>query len=146
MQMNNMLGELALLPDGIHSWTPDQRLSSMMAPTIVLNEQQRAEIVIGSGGAGRIPSAIAQVLRYLITYQLPLRDAIQAARVHLHDRHFNVEYGFDAELEDNLPNCKLTNWTQQSLFFGGAHSILVKDGHYEAIGDQRRDGVAIVQS
>lgn len=143
MQMNNMLGELALLPAGIHSWIPNQRLSSMMAPTIVLNHLQRAEIVTGSGGAGRIPSAIAQVLRYLIAYQLPLQEAIKAARVHLHENHYNVEHGFQVQLADTLPDCRLTNWTKQSLFFGGAHTIVVKDGHYEAVGDQRRDGVAI---
>ena len=41
MQMNNMLGEAALLPNGFHSWDPDVRLSSMMAPTIVLDENQK---------------------------------------------------------------------------------------------------------
>lgn len=145
MQMNNMLGELALLPSGIHSWIPRQRLSSMMTPTLVLDAQQRAEIVIGSGGASRIPSAIAQVLRYLIDYQLPLEEAVQAARVHLHQRDYNVEYGFDATLPTTVEDCRVTNWTQQSLFFGGAHTIVVHDKKYRATGDQRRDGVAIVR-
>jgi len=62
IQLNNMLGESALLPNGFHSWMPNIRLSSMMSPTIILDEMGQIKAVMGSGGAGRIPSAILQVL------------------------------------------------------------------------------------
>ena len=38
IQLNNMLGEAALLPGGFHSWTPNTRLSSLMTPTMVFDK------------------------------------------------------------------------------------------------------------
>jgi gamma-glutamyltranspeptidase/glutathione hydrolase len=61
IMLNNMLGEADLNPLGFHQWPCDRRLSSMMAPTIILKEGTPA-IVLGSGGSNRIRSAILQVI------------------------------------------------------------------------------------
>lgn len=144
IHLNNMLGESALLPNGFHSWYPNTRLSSMMAPTIVLDEKKQVEIVLGSGGASRIPSAIAQVLNYLIDYELSLEDAVNYPRVHLGHGIFNVEHGFSSSLQHgDFPDQKLF-WNSKSLFFGGVHTICRKGNTYQAVGDDRRDGVAQV--
>jgi len=144
IHMNNMLGEAALLPNGFHSWLPNTRLSSMMSPTIVLNESDIPEIVTGSGGASRIPSAIAQVLHYLIDYQLSLQEAIDHPRLHLQHDVYNIEHGFNVHPNSNEFQDKLMNWTEASLYFGGVHTIKRVKNTFEAVGDDRRDGVAFV--
>ena len=143
IQLNNMLGEAALLPGGFHSWSTDVRLSSMMTPTIVLDEQQKLETILGSGGASRIPSAIFQVLQYLIDYQLPLSEAISAPRTHLEHNTFNQEPGIKHQLPDSDIPQKQVIFSEPSMFFGGVHTISRQGDHYLAYGDARRDGVAV---
>ncbi len=144
IHLNNMLGELSLMPNGYHSWIANTRLSSMMAPSIVLDKMGKPNIILGSGGASRIPSAIMQVLNNLINYNLPLEQAVDYPRLHLEHQRFNVEYGFDTSFEGIKNPDQLLLWNQQSLFFGGVHTIYKKGNSYIAKGDDRRDGVAIV--
>src|SRR5207237_1226925 len=40
IMVNNMLGEEDLNPQGFHQWQENVRISSMMSPTIVLNNNQ----------------------------------------------------------------------------------------------------------
>ncbi len=145
IHMNNMLGEAALLPHGFHTWDEDVRLSSMMSPTIVLNAGGKAEVVLGSGGASRIATAIAQVIHLLLDYQLPVHEAVNLSRVHLGHDVFNIEKGFNHQLSPDLFEGTLKAWNNQSLFFGGVHTILRHaDGRLMASGDDRRDGVVRV--
>jgi len=142
--MNNTLGEAVLLPHGFHSWRENVRLSSMMAPTIVLNEAHHPEIVLGTGGASRIAFAISQVLHLLIDHDLPIFDAVNAPRVHLEHGVLQVEVGFDDHPKADQLRHKLKIWQQQSLYFGGVHALRRVGNHWTAAGDQRRDGFAIV--
>ena len=66
IMVNNMLGEEDLNPHGFHQWQCNQRISSMMSPTILLRNNQ-PEIVLGSGGSNRIRTAILQVIPNLLT-------------------------------------------------------------------------------
>lgn len=144
IQLNNMLGESALLPNGFHSWSLDERLSSMMAPTMLLNDKGRAEVVLGSGGASRIPGAIFQVLLYLSHYGLDVEAAVNAPRLHLEHGDFNQEVGFPNRLAEEQVPQRYIRWDKPSLFFGGVHTIVNQKGRLLAAGDQRRDGVAFV--
>ncbi len=144
IQLNNMLGEAALLPDGFHSWDPDIRLSSMMAPTIVLDENQKIEIVTGSAGASRIAAVIAQLLHYLIDYNLSVEQAVNFPRVHFEHGTFNVEPGFKRNIDAAFFEDELKEWDNTSLFFGGAHTIVGRKGSLYASGDDRRSGVVRV--
>lgn len=142
MQLNNMMGESFLLPDGFHSWTPNVRLNSMMTPTMVLDGQGEFSYAGGSGGAGRIPFMIAQVVKALFDEKLSLEEATKKARIHFQDDVLHFEKGADVNVSD-FPNLK--EWDYESLFFGGVHSVFKgKDGHLEAAGDSRRYGVAEV--
>ncbi len=142
--MNNTLGEAVLLPHGFHSWGENVRLSSMMAPTIVLNEQHHPEIITGTGGASRIAFAISQVLHLLIDHHLPVHDAVNAPRVHLEHGVLHAEAGFDAVPNTGQLRHKLKHWLQRSLFFGGVHTLQRTGDHWTAAGDDRRDGFASV--
>ena len=79
---NNMLGEDDLVPGDWLGWTPDTRLSSMMAPAAVTWPGGR-RAMLGSGGSNRIRTALAQVMLGLVDADLPLDAAIEAPRVHV---------------------------------------------------------------
>jgi gamma-glutamyltranspeptidase/glutathione hydrolase len=144
--LNNMLGEDDLLANGPGSWQPDQRLASMMAPTLVA-DARGGLLALGSGGSNRIRSAMAQVLLRWGVHGQALEDAIRAPRLHVEDGHLDVEPNQDPELlqrafEDHRV------WDAPSMFFGGAHGVERKvnaDGRVslEGAGDERRDGVFV---
>ena len=145
IQMNNMLGEAALLPNGRQSWQPDVRLSSMMSPTIVTRSTGAFLCALGSGGASRIPYMIGQTISHLLDYNKELIEAIAAPRIHAEHGQINVEPGFEL-LHDEFEKFVVKQWSKQSLFFGGVHTVMDDDGIFNAIGDSRRDGVAIVRN
>ena len=141
IHMNNMLGEAALLPNGFHSWEENVRLSSMMSPTLVLDKHNRLETVLGSGGASRIPTMIAQVLHYIIDYKMELNEAIAAPRMHLEHNKLDVEGGFKHQFDQKNFPYEIKHWEGSSLFFGGVHTLHRRKNEWLAVGDQRRDGV-----
>ncbi len=144
VQLNNMLGEAALVPEGFHNWRANTRLSSMMAPTIVLDFDNQLKAVLGSGGAGRIPSMMMQVLHRLIDYDVSLQDAVASPRIHLMGNQFNIEKdGFE-----DLPNSDAIKeewviFNEKSMFFGGVHAIAQQKGALVGVADERRDGVVL---
>ncbi|BDS14285.1 gamma-glutamyltransferase [Aureispira anguillae] len=142
IMMNNMLGEAALLPNGFHSWTPNTRLSSMMSPTIVLDAQKNFEIATGTGGASRIPAAIAQVLHYLIDFKMDLHEAVHAARLHNEHLELNLEPDFVGK-HRSQELLKVVNWEEPAMFFGGVHTIQRKGKKLYAAADNRREGFAL---
>ena len=143
VMLNNMLGEASLLPNGLHSWTPNSRLSSMMSPTIVLDVLGQFQTAIGTGGGSRIPSMIAQVLHYLIDFDMPTKTAVDAPRLHNEHQELNLEPGF---MGKHLPNNQLDiiNWETPAMFFGGVHTIHRFNQELQACGDKRREGFSCV--
>jgi gamma-glutamyltranspeptidase / glutathione hydrolase len=145
IMMNNMLGEADLNPAGFHLWPRDQRLASMMAPTILLTDQGNA-IVTGSGGSNRIRSAILQVISNLIDFEMSLHQAVSQPRIHFEGNLLSLETGIDPKvvqaLSDEFPEQQL--WPQKNLFFGGAHTVMrTHKGDLDGVGDERRGGVAL---
>jgi gamma-glutamyltranspeptidase/glutathione hydrolase len=143
IMVNNMLGEDDLNPQGFHQWQENVRISSMMAPTIVLKDNQ-PEIVLGTGGSKRIRTAILQVISNILDFKMSVKEAVDSPRVHWENDVFHVEPGF-AEEEINkltLPaNNQLVRWQEKNLFFGGVHTVLeTSEGLIEGAGDKRRDG------
>jgi gamma-glutamyltranspeptidase/glutathione hydrolase len=150
IMMNNMLGEADLHPQGFHQWQTHQRISSMMAPTIVLDARQRPEIVLGSGGSNRIRTAILQVLLNLIDFHLSIDEAVSFPRLHWENGTLNLEPGLHHStlLEAHLPTGTSTVlWERQNLFFGGVHAVARSpQDDFTGAGDQRRGGsFAIVE-
>ncbi len=141
-QLNNMLGEAALLPNGFHSWPTNQRLASMMAPTILLDSLHRPAVITGTGGASRIPSALFQVIHNLVYQKLPLKQAVDAPRLHVEHQKLNIEYGFEEGSLGTATRQEIVRWEDRSMFFGGAHTICRTGKGYEAAGDPRREGVS----
>lgn len=158
IMLNNMLGEADLNPQGFHQWVPNRRLSSMMAPTLVLRAG-KPEFALGSGGSNRIRTAILQVLCNLLDFRMPLSEAIQAPRLHAEAGVLHWEPGWspaliEAWVNQNHPQKLLSlglesqasrwqdnAWSEPNMFFGGVHAVQKNaDGSFTGAGDPRRDG------
>ena len=139
---NNMLGEQDLNVGGFHEWKPGSRMTSMMAPSMARWPDGRMA-VLGSGGSNRIRIAILQVLLNLIDFDMPIKEAVEAPRIHVEDNQVNIEDGFDetvARAAESFAE-KSKRWPK-NLFFGGVHAVtLDPKGQIEATGDPRRGGV-----
>lgn len=147
IMVNNMLGESDLNPHGFHQWQENMRISSMMAPTIVLKNNQ-PEIVLGSGGSNRIRTAIFQVISNIIDFKMHVDAAVNSPRVHWENNVFNIEPGFsDSVIKEIISSTEqVVLWNQKNMFFGGVHTVMENsEGFIEGAGDKRRNG-AIAQA
>ena len=145
VHLNNMLGEYDLIPAG-HRRRPGGRLTSMMAPSIVLRDD-RPRLVVGSAGSLRLRGAILQIIVNAIGHDLPVEKAIDVPRVHLDEGHVHCEGGSDrAELDElERRGYDVVRWRHRNLYFGGAAAVEVRpDGSLHAAGDKRRGGHGIV--
>ena len=139
IMLNNMLGEEDLNQSGFHKFVRQQRLPTMMSPTIVVGNTG-PELVIGSGGSNRIRSAIIQVILNL-SKGMNLKTAIQSPRIHLEGNTLHCEPGITLPEENKLSNrFHIHQWDEQNLFFGGVNAVTA----VEAVGDPRRGGTGEV--
>ncbi|MEQ9486100.1 gamma-glutamyltransferase [Coleofasciculus sp. F4-SAH-05] len=142
IMVNNMLGEEDLNPQGFHQWQENVRISSMMSPSIVLQNNQ-AEVVLGSGGSNRIRTAILQVISNILDFNMTVEQAVNSPRTHGENGRFHIEPGLtEAEiLNPLLTNQQVVRWREKNLFFGGVHTVIkTADGLIVGAGDNRRDG------
>lgn len=142
--LNNMLGEEDINPDGFGLWPVNQRMASMMAPTVVSWENQR--VALGTGGSNRIRSAIMQVVSNLVDFDMSIQEAIESPRIHHENDELDVEAGFNNNVVDQLETQvnRLKRWQDRSLFFGGVHAVQTVDDQFFATGDSRRGGVGLI--
>ncbi|MFQ5353568.1 MAG: gamma-glutamyltransferase [Thermodesulfobacteriota bacterium] len=141
IMMNNMLGEHDLNPHGFHTMTPGRRLSSMMAPTIVMRDKA-GEIVLGSGGSKRIRSAVLQTILNVIDFEMPVDKAVNVSRIHFENGVLDVEDGVPGHEIEALraTGIKVKRWKKKDMYFGGVHSIVREEGGLTGSGDRRRGG------
>jgi gamma-glutamyltranspeptidase/glutathione hydrolase len=147
IMLNNMLGEEDLNPHGFHAWAQDQRLTSMMAPSILKADDGRV-LALGSGGSNRIRSAILQVLLRIVDEKLPLQEAVNRPRIHYENGLLNMEGGFEEALYGRLQSefDRTRCWPHRNLFFGGVHIVSRERNGFDCSGDQRRGGIAFTVS
>ena len=74
-----------------------------MAPTIILNGN-RPELVVGAAGGPRIINATLQTILNVIDFRMPVKQAVEAARVHHQwmPERLAVEAKIDAEVKKAL--------------------------------------------
>jgi len=144
IHLNNMLGEYDLVAGG--PATPGRRLTSMMAPTVVVGEEG-PRLVVGSAGSVRLRGAIMQVIANVIEHGLGVAEAIDFPRVHVDEPHVHCEGGFD---EGELARVEaagydVVRWRRRNLFFGGTNAVeVLPGGALAAAGDARRGGAGVV--
>jgi gamma-glutamyltranspeptidase/glutathione hydrolase len=143
IQLNNMLGE-ADLAGG--TTRPGVRLTSMMAPSVVLHAG-RPRLVVGSAGSARLRGAIMQVVVNVVAHHLGVAESIERPRVHLEGDVLHCEGGIAEAVMDALEaeGRELVRWRAANLFFGGVSAVEVTaDGSLAAAGDPRRGGAGVV--
>jgi len=139
--LNNSLGEIELISEGLHALPVGQRLLSNMAPTIV-RSPEGSVMSIGSPGADRITSAIASVLMNYLVCGMDLETAVSHPRIHA--EVFNgvpslaVEPGIDVSQVEDL---RIRELPGDSMYFGGVQVAMVDaDGGFMGASDPRRTG------
>lgn len=140
--LNNMLGEEDLNPAGFHKSDPGVRISSMMSPTLILQEDE-VMAGLGSAGSNRIRSAVLQTTLNLLAGVDP-QAAVDAPRIHLEAGLLQAEPGVDEEALRRIESAgqEVFRWNERNLFFGGVQ-IVTRDpatGRLDGAGDPRRGG------
>lgn len=142
--LNNTLGEPELNPHGYHGWPPGHRLPSNMAPTVA-RHPGGAALAIGSPGADRITTALAQVLVNFFDFGMTLQEAVDHPRLHVE----LTDAGPRVAHEPGLPAAKLPfpdrAFPKRSMFFGGVAAALWNPrAGFELGSDGRRGGGAAI--
>ncbi len=122
--LNNSLGELELLPDGSDAVPVGDRLPSNMAPTIARRDDG-AVLAVGSPGASRITTSVAQVLLNFVHLGMSLTEAVAHARLHVEvfeDRpNIACEPGVPIEGFDDLV---VRRFPDISMYFGAVGAAM----------------------
>jgi gamma-glutamyltranspeptidase/glutathione hydrolase len=139
IHLNNMLGEADL----VEQTRPGKRLTSMMAPSVVLRDGL-PRLVVGSAGSARLRGAILQVTANVFARGMGVEEAVDAPRVHVED---GVAHCEDPAAADALEAAgyPVVRFRRRNLYFGGVSAVELRpDGTLAAAGDPRRGGAGLV--
>jgi gamma-glutamyltranspeptidase/glutathione hydrolase len=141
--LNNMLGEEDLNPSGFGRHAPGARMSSMMAPTLLLRGEEPV-LALGSAGSNRLRSAILQTVMSVVDEGLGAAEAVRRPRVHPEGDGVDVEGGVGEGSVAALAadGHRLRRWGATSLFFGGVSLAGSGREGLQGAGDPRRGGGA----
>ncbi len=141
--LNNMMGEEDLNPAGFGRIAPGTRMTSMMAPSLLLRDGEPV-IALGSAGSNRLRSAILQTVVNMVDCGLGAEAAVRRPRVHPEGDGVDVEGGVPEEAVRALAGDghRLRRWGDVNLFFGGVSAVARGAGGLEGAGDPRRGGAA----
>jgi gamma-glutamyltranspeptidase/glutathione hydrolase len=139
VHLNSMLGEGELITPDL---APGRRMSSMMCPVVVVDDDGDLIIAAGSAGASRIRTALIDTLIGVLIDDLDVPAAIARPRFHVVDDAVHVEPGYP---EDELTalaevGYAVNRWDRLNHYFGGVSAV----GHAGAAGDPRRGGVGLL--
>jgi gamma-glutamyltranspeptidase / glutathione hydrolase len=140
LHLNNVMGEEDLNPLGFHRHPAGRRMPSMMAPTIVMRDDD-VELVLGSAGSNRIRSALLQTIVAAVDHGQGAQAAVDAPRVHLEGGVLYAEPGIELP-EASAAHESVVQFGARNLFFGGVQAVMRRDGSVSGGGDPRRGGVA----
>jgi gamma-glutamyltranspeptidase / glutathione hydrolase len=145
VHLNSMLGEGELITADL---APGRRMSSMMCPVVVVDDEGELIVAAGSAGASRIRSALMHTLVNVLVDGVDMATAIGRPRFHVvaeapgRPPVAHVEPGYPEEELDALVDAgyELRRWDHASHYFGGVSAV----GHTGAAGDVRRGGAGLV--
>ena len=136
LHLNSMLGEADLLRGETR---PGRRMSSMMAPSIALDDDGPA-LGIGAAGGTRLRTALVGVASAILGRDVHPQEAIDAGRAHPVGGLVHAEPGVS---EDGLAELQrrgrsVRRWPARHHYFGGVSAI----GRSGPAADPRRSGSA----
>jgi gamma-glutamyltranspeptidase / glutathione hydrolase len=134
LHLNSMLGEVDLLLGPLE---PGDRMASMMAPSVVLDEAGLV-LALGAAGGTRLRSALVAVAAGILDEGLEPQAAVDRGRVHPAGELVNAEPGVDeaglALLEASGRTVR--RWPERHHYFGGVSAL----GRAGTAADPRRSG------
>jgi gamma-glutamyltranspeptidase/glutathione hydrolase len=148
--LNNEMDDFALAPDvpnvygltgsAANALAPGRRPQSSMTPTVVI-AGRRPELVVGGSGGPTIISGTLQVVLGVVAFGLPIRDAVEAPRIHDQGMPpvLALEPGPDASLQHVLERFGHRVVTMPAIGAVSAAGLL-SEGTPVAAGDPRKDG------
>ncbi|MEX2210838.1 MAG: gamma-glutamyltransferase [Gaiellaceae bacterium] len=136
LHLNSMLGEVDLIRAPLQ---PGERMESMMAPTLVFDDEGLA-LAAGAAGGTRLRMALVSVLAGVLDEGLEPAAAVERPRFHPSGAVVNAEPGVD---EDGLAQLEERGWTVRRWeaphhYFGGVSAV----GRTGVAADPRRSGAA----
>jgi gamma-glutamyltranspeptidase/glutathione hydrolase len=147
--MNNEMDDFATNPESPNAPEPGKTPLSSMSPTI-MEKDGEVFMVLGSPGATRIFTAMAQIISNVVDFGMGMDEAIEAPRIHAYS---SAGKAMPIFVESRVPVLSvealrlLGNQVDvreaHDLYFGGAQSIMLKNGVLFGGGDSRRDGIAV---
>ncbi len=146
--LNNHMDDFATAATGPNVPAPGRRPASSMAPLLMF-ENGRLFLVLGSPGGTRIFPALSEIIINLVDFGLSLDEAIEAPRFFSYSqagalRPLSLEPRFSAETIKGLEERghKITLRKPYDTYFGGAQGIMVDRAKGLLLGgaDSRRDG------
>jgi gamma-glutamyltranspeptidase/glutathione hydrolase len=137
LHLNSMLGETDLLHGALE---PGTRMHSMMAPTVLLDDDG-LELAIGAAGGTRLRTALLAVLAGIVDDGLAAQAAVDRPRIHPAGDVVNAEPDADESVLSVLASEGRTvrRWLERHHYFGGVSAL----GRAGAAGDPRRSGTAL---
>ncbi len=137
--LNNTLGEEELNPFGAHGLPPGTRCHSNMTPTVARGGGR--VVAIGSPGADRIVTAIAQTLVRLAVDGATLQEAVEGPRIHLDPRPTGELLCYEPGIPGDRIGYNPLPYDEIHMYFGAAQVASVNDsGEVDAAYDPRRSG------
>jgi gamma-glutamyltranspeptidase/glutathione hydrolase len=137
LHLNSMLGEVDLVREPLR---PGERMQSMMAPSLAVDDEGPA-LALGAAGGTRLRTALVGVAAGVLDERLEPLDAVMRPRFHRAGELVNAEPGVDeaalSELEAS--GLQVRRWPAQHHYFGGV-SAVARAG---AAADPRRSGRAV---
>jgi gamma-glutamyltranspeptidase/glutathione hydrolase len=137
LHLNSMLGETDLLRGAL---APGARMHSMMAPSLVLDDDGLA-LAIGAAGGTRLRTALLTVLAGVVDDGAAPQSAVERPRVHPAGNVLNAEPGVEEAVLAALEarGRLVRRWPELHHYFGGVSAL----GRRGAAADPRRSGAAI---
>ena len=144
--LNDEMDDFTPRPGTANSPAAGRRPFSSMAPAILVKDG-KPFMAIGTPGATRIISALAEIIVNTVDFGMELLPAIEAPRFHNGNSERTDAEGRIAKdvlraLEERGHSFNVRN--EIDLYFGGAQGIMrAPGGKLLGAGDPRRDGVAV---
>ncbi|MGI9517358.1 MAG: gamma-glutamyltransferase [Pirellulaceae bacterium] len=139
---NNSLGEPELNPLGFHAGIPGTRIGSNMAPMVAWHSDGRC-LALGSPGASRITTSIAQTWLHVVLDGKTYEEAVAAPRIHIEacDDELRAQYEPGVDTSQLGEPLVLRPFDAADRYFGGVKLAGLDDrGQLHAVADSRRDG------
>lgn len=143
-----VMNQFGLMGTDANSIQPGKRMLSSMTPTIIL-ENGEPFIIIGSPGGSQIITTVLQVVLNCIDFDMNIREAIEAPRIHhqwMPDSIFYEQKALSSEVKQKLLEMGYHFWDDgaDSRIIGIAEGIMIDptNGIIYGASDPRGGGMA----